>query len=97
MKNYYYKLVYIFSIIELLFIVIFTALMFKAFRVNVSDIITIVIGLLMLVILFVILLKIKPLPLQYLPRQLQPLLFHDRKSHHKLHKPKHRLQSIFFH
>ena len=58
MKNYYYKLVYIFSIIELLFIVIFTALMFKAFRVNVSDIITIVIGLLLLVILFVILLKI---------------------------------------
>ena len=44
MKNYYYKLVYIFSIIELLFIVIFTALMFKAFRVNVSDILLLLLG-----------------------------------------------------
>lgn len=58
MKNYYYRLVYIFSIIELFFIAIFSIMMFKFFRVNTSDIIKIICGFVFLVFLFVILLKL---------------------------------------
>ena len=52
MKNYYYRLVYIFSIIELFFIAIFSIMMFKFFRVNTSDIIKIICGFVFLVFLF---------------------------------------------
>ena len=58
MKNYYYRLVYIFSIIELFFISIFSIMMFRFFRVNTSDIIKIICGFVFLVFLFVILLKL---------------------------------------
>ena len=58
MKNYYYRLVYIFSIIELFFIAIFSIMMFKFFRVSTSDIIKIICGFVFLVFLFVILLKL---------------------------------------
>ena len=58
MKNYYYRLVYIFSIIELFFIAIFSIMMFRFFRVNTSDIIKIICGFVFLVFLFVILLKL---------------------------------------
>ena len=58
MKNYYYKLIYIFSIIELFFIAIFSIMMFKFFKINTSDIVKIICGFVFLVFLFVILLKL---------------------------------------
>ena len=58
MKNYYYKLVYIFSIIELFFVATFSIIMFKFFNINTIDMIKIVGGFIFLVFLFFILLKL---------------------------------------
>ena len=57
MKNYYYKLIYIFSIIELAFIAVFSVIMFKMFNVQVSDVLKIVCGFLFALFLFYLLLR----------------------------------------